>query len=108
MRIAVLDESKAGEPRVAVTPETIGKLKALGADELINYKETPAWGMKALELTGGTGVDCVVEIGGSGTLDQSMMATRVGGHVALIGVLAGFAGPGDAGRASAGSSDMGT
>jgi NADPH:quinone reductase-like Zn-dependent oxidoreductase len=39
------------------------------------------------------GVDAVVEIGGSGTLDQSMLATRVGGHVALIGVLAGFAGP---------------
>jgi len=38
-------------------------------------------------------VDCVVEIGGAGTLDQSMVATRVGGHVALIGVLTGFAGP---------------
>ena len=46
-----------------------------------------------LEITGGAGVDTVVEIGGAGTLDQSMMATRVGGHVALIGVLAGFAGP---------------
>ena len=38
-------------------------------------------------------MDCVVEIGGAGTLDQSMMATRVGGHVAMIGVLTGFAGP---------------
>src|SRR3546814_10760269 len=69
------------------------RLKALGADELINYKEVPAWGAKALELTGGRGVDTVVEIGGAGTLDQSMVATRVGGHVALIGVLAGIAGP---------------
>ena len=49
--------------------------------------------MKTLELTGGRGVDTVVEIGGAGTLDQSMMATRVGGHVALIGILAGYAGP---------------
>ncbi len=69
------------------------RLKALGADHLINYKEVEAWGAAALGITGGKGVDCVVEIGGAGTLDQSMIATRVGGHVALIGVLAGFAGP---------------
>ncbi|MFM9853491.1 MAG: zinc-dependent alcohol dehydrogenase family protein [Sphingomonadaceae bacterium] len=73
--------------------EKLERLKALGADHLINYKENAAWGVKALELTGGVGVDHVVEIGGAGTLDQSMMATRVGGHVALIGVLAGYAGP---------------
>lgn len=71
----------------------LARMRELGADHLINYKEVPAWGMKVLELTGGKGVDCVVEVGGSGTLDQSMLATRVGGHVALIGVLAGFAGP---------------
>ncbi len=94
--VFALQFAKAAGARVIATSSSDAKLermKALGADELINYKETPAWGMKALELTGGTGVDCVVEIGGAGTLDQSMMATRVGGHVALIGVLAGFAGP---------------
>lgn len=69
------------------------RLKALGADHLINYKETPAWGPAVLGLTGGVGVDHVVEIGGAGTLDQSMLATRIGGHIALIGVLAGFSGP---------------
>jgi NADPH:quinone reductase-like Zn-dependent oxidoreductase len=93
--VFALQFAKAAGARVIATSSSDAKLerlKALGADELINYKETPAWGMKALELTGGTGVDCVVEIGGAGTLDQSMMATRVGGHVALIGVLAGFAG----------------
>ncbi len=73
--------------------EKLERLKEMGADELINYKEVEAWGPKVLELTGGKGVDCVVEIGGAGTLDQSMMATRIGGHIALIGVLAGFAGP---------------
>lgn len=73
--------------------EKLERLKALGADHLINYKEVEAWGAAALGITGGKGVDCVVEIGGAGTLDQSMIATRVGGHVALIGVLAGFAGP---------------
>jgi NADPH:quinone reductase-like Zn-dependent oxidoreductase len=73
--------------------EKLARLKAMGADHLINYKDDVAWGAKALELTGGVGVDHVVEIGGAGTLDQSMIATRVGGHIALIGVLAGFAGP---------------
>ncbi|GGJ51500.1 NAD(P)-dependent alcohol dehydrogenase [Sphingopyxis bauzanensis] len=94
--VFALQFAKAAGAQVIATSSSDAKLerlKALGADELINYKEVPAWGAKALELTGGAGVDTVVEIGGAGTLDQSMMATRVGGHVALIGVLAGFAGP---------------
>ncbi len=68
------------------------KLKALGADHLINYKTTPAWGALARELTGGRGVDHVVEVGGPATLDQSMLAARVGGHVSVIGILTGLAG----------------
>lgn len=94
--IFALQFAKAAGARVIATSSSDAKLerlRAMGADETINYKENPAWGVKALELTGGVGVDTVVEIGGAGTLDQSMMATRVGGHVALIGVLAGFAGP---------------
>ncbi|MEY4500214.1 MAG: hypothetical protein RIS52_104 [Pseudomonadota bacterium] len=73
--------------------EKLARLKALGADHLINYKDHADWGAKALELTGGVGVDHVVEIGGAGTLDQSMIAARVSGHIALIGILAGYAGP---------------
>jgi NADPH:quinone reductase-like Zn-dependent oxidoreductase len=94
--VFALQFAKAAGARVIATSSSDAKLerlKALGADELINYKDVPAWGAKALELTGGAGVDTVVEIGGAGTLDQSMVAARVGGHVALIGVLAGFAGP---------------
>lgn len=94
--IFALQFAKAAGARVIATSssgEKLERLRGLGADELINYKEVEAWGAKALELTGGAGVDTVVEIGGAGTLDQSMMACRVGGHVALIGVLAGFAGP---------------
>ncbi len=94
--VFALQFAKAAGARVIATSSSDAKLerlKALGADELINYQAVPTWGAKALELTGGRGVDTVVEIGGAGTLDQSMMATRVGGHVALIGVLAGFAGP---------------
>lgn len=94
--IFALQFAKAMGARVIATSssdEKLARLKAMGADELINYKDNPAWGATALALTGGKGVDHVVEIGGSGTLDQSMIATRIGGHVALIGVLAGFAGP---------------
>ena len=94
--IFALQFARAAGARVIATSSSddkLARLKDLGADELINYKAVPAWGAKAMELTGGRGVDCVVEIGGAGTLDQSMIATRVGGHVALIGVLAGFAGP---------------
>lgn len=68
------------------------RLKAMGADHLINYKTTPDWGVAAKAWTGGRGVDHVVEIGGAGTLNQSIVASRLGGHIALIGVLAGFAG----------------
>lgn len=94
--VFALQFAKAAGARVIATSSSdakLDRLKALGADETINYKEVPAWGARALELTGGVGVDTVVEIGGAGTLDQSMIATRVSGHVALIGVLTGFAGP---------------
>ncbi|GAA4643590.1 NAD(P)-dependent alcohol dehydrogenase [Pontixanthobacter gangjinensis] len=94
--IFALQMAKAAGANVIATSssgEKLERLNDLGADQLINYKEVEAWGAKVLELTGGAGVDCVVEIGGAGTLDQSMMATRVGGHIALIGVLTGFAGP---------------
>lgn len=78
--------------RVIVTSSSDGKLeraRALGAWETINYREVPEWGARAAELTGGRGVDLVVEVGGAGTLAQSLRAVRPGGTVALIGVLSG-------------------
>ncbi|VIO78154.1 Alcohol dehydrogenase [Bradyrhizobium ivorense] len=66
----------------------IARLKQLGADVTLNYKTTPDWGKKARELTG-RGVDLVVEVGGVGTLNESIRATRIGGTIAFIGVLAG-------------------
>jgi len=66
----------------------IERLKTLGADLTLNYKKTPDWGKKARELTG-QGVDLVVEVGGVGTLNESIRATRIGGTIAFIGVLAG-------------------
>ncbi len=93
--VFALQLAKAAGARVIATSSSAAKLErlaALGADHLINYRETPEWGVRAFELTGGRGVDTVVEIGGSGTLPQSIEAVRVGGHISLIGVLAGWGG----------------
>lgn len=68
------------------------KLKAMGADEIINYRTTPAWGKRVQELTDGMGVDHVIEVGGPGTLPESIDAVSIGGHISLIGVLTGRAG----------------
>lgn len=93
--IFALQFAKASGATVIATSssdEKLERLKAMGADHLINYKTTPAWGAEAAKITGG-GVDHVVEIGGSGTFPESITATRIGGHISLIGVLAGFGGP---------------
>lgn len=67
------------------------RVEALGAWRTVNYREDPEWHRAVRGLTGGAGVDHVIEVGGAGTFERSVEATRVGGHVALIGVLAGGA-----------------
>ena len=69
--------------------EKIKKLKDLGAGDAINYREREDWEKDVLEMTGKLGVDHTVEVGGAGTLGRSIAATRIGGHVALIGALTG-------------------
>ena len=68
--------------------EKAERLKALGADDVVNYRTTPDWHVAVRELTGGRGVDLVVEIGGPGTIEQSIKSTRFSGEIALIGSLA--------------------
>jgi NADPH:quinone reductase-like Zn-dependent oxidoreductase len=68
--------------------EKAQRLKALGADEVINYRTTPDWHVAVRELTGGRGVDQVIEVGGPGTIEQSIKSTNVSGEIALIGSLA--------------------
>ena len=72
--------------------EKLERARALGADHTINYRRHGDWGTRVADWTGGRGVDHVVEVGGPGTLAQSSAAVRVGGHIALIGVLTGLAG----------------
>ncbi len=86
-----LQFAKATGCRVIVTSSSDEKLKrakALGADDLINYRTTPDWASAVRKLTGGRGVDQIVEIGGVGTLAQSYRALAIGGHIGLIGFLA--------------------
>lgn len=80
--------------RAVVTSSSDAKLaraRELGAWETVNYRATPDWERAALDLTDGRGVDHAVEVGGAGTLEKSVAATRVGGSIGLIGVLAGGA-----------------
>ena len=72
--------------------EKLIRARALGADYTINYKQYPNWAEQVLNRTEGRGVDHVVEVGGPETLPQSISACRIGGHIALIGVLTGFSG----------------
>jgi len=94
--IFALQYAKAMGATVIATSSSDEKLeraRQLGADHLVNYRREENWGQRVLELTHGRGVDHVVEVGGPGTLAQSITATRVGGHIALIGILTGLGGP---------------
>ncbi len=86
-----LQFAKLSGARVIVTTssnEKAQRLKALGADDVINYRERPDWHEAVQELTGGRGADHVIETGGPGTLAQSIQSTAVAGQVTLIGFLA--------------------
>jgi NADPH:quinone reductase-like Zn-dependent oxidoreductase len=87
-----LQFAKVAGARTIVTSSSNEKLeraRALGADEVINYRDHDDWVSVVLDLTGKRGVDHVIEVGGAGTLSRSMRAVRMGGHIAVIGVLAG-------------------
>jgi NADPH:quinone reductase-like Zn-dependent oxidoreductase len=82
--------------RTAITSSSDEKLvraKALGADTLINYRSEPEWAKPIRAATGGVGADVILEVGGAGTIEQSMRAIRIGGHIAIIGVVAGAGNP---------------
>lgn len=84
-----LQLAKLAGARVLVTSSSAKKLeraRALGADDVIDYTADPSWGESARKLAG-DGVDHVIEVGGRGTLEQSVKATRLGGTISVIGVL---------------------
>jgi NADPH:quinone reductase-like Zn-dependent oxidoreductase len=88
--LLALQIAKTAGARVIATSSSDEKLEravALGADAVINYRTMPNWGAEAMRLSGG-GIDHIVEVGGQGTLAQSMAAVGFGGEIAVIGVLA--------------------
>lgn len=74
---------------ISSSDEKLDRARAMGAWGTVNYRTAPDWQTAVLELTGGRGVDHVVEVGGAGTLPRSIASTRIAGHLALIGVLTG-------------------
>jgi NADPH:quinone reductase-like Zn-dependent oxidoreductase len=93
--ISALQIAKAAGARIIMISSSDAKLergRLLGAETGINYLRTPQWDQEVLKVTGGRGVDHVIEVGGAGTLARSMRSVAYAGHIALIGVLAGFEG----------------
>ncbi len=73
--------------------EKVERARALGAHHLINYRSTPQWSGEVLRLTAGRGVDLVVDVVGTSTLEQSIAALTSGGRLSQVGVLGGFTAP---------------
>ncbi|KAI1759911.1 NAD(P)-binding protein [Hypoxylon sp. FL1150] len=87
-----LQFAKAAGAKVIATTSSKEKeatLKKLGADHVINYKEDTNWGETAKKLTGGVGVDHILEVGGANTLPQSLAAIKMEGVISIIGFLGG-------------------
>ncbi len=90
--IFALQFALAAGARVIATTSSDMKsfaLRELGAAHIINWKQESDWSHQVLELTGGAGVDHIIETGGSGTLGQSIKSAAVGGCISVIGMLTG-------------------
>ena len=90
--VAALQLAKMAGAEVVITSSSDDKLqraKSIGADHTVNYKTHEKWAPEVRKATGGAGADYVVEVGGVGTLEQSIRSCRMGGHISLVGVLAG-------------------
>jgi len=93
--IWALQLAKAAGARVIITSSSDEKLeraRSMGADECINYTRNAEWGVEARRLTGGEGVDVVLEVGGEKTVAQSLAAVRMQGTVVIIGGVSGMGG----------------
>jgi NADPH:quinone reductase-like Zn-dependent oxidoreductase len=82
---------KFGLKVIATTSKTerAQKLRDLGADEVINYKEIPDWSNEAKRLNGGIGVDVTLDVAGTDTIEQSILAVKQHGFVGLVGLMTG-------------------
>ena len=86
--IFALQFAKMAGANVILTSSSDAKLtraREMGADITLNYKSNPDWEKAVWDATNKRGVDHVVEVGGAGTLGKSLLATRTGGTVSVIG-----------------------
>lgn len=93
--VFALQLAKAAGARVWMTSssaEKAARLRELGAEQVIDYRAEPKWGERVKALSGGRGVDLVVDVGGQATFDQSVAALRYGGRMSMLGVLTGARG----------------
>lgn len=91
-----LQFAKAAGLRTIITSssdEKLARATALGADHVVNYREIPSWSKAVREATDGRGADFIMEVGGAGTIQESMKAVKIGGHIAIIGIVAGAGEP---------------
>lgn len=91
--IFALQLAKSSGCRVIATTSSEAKaerLRQLGADHVVNYREHPQWSEAVRELTGGRGVDRIIEVGGPGTLEQSILSTAFNAQIALVGFVGGL------------------
>jgi NADPH:quinone reductase-like Zn-dependent oxidoreductase len=96
--VFALQFAKLAGAKVIATTSGVSKaerLRSLGADDIVEYRQHEQWPPEVLRLSGGVGADVVVEIGGAGTLAQSISACREGGLVVLVGLLTGLNSPTD-------------
>jgi NADPH:quinone reductase-like Zn-dependent oxidoreductase len=92
--IFALQFARMAGARVIATsssPAKAAQLKKMGAEAVINYRAAPDWDKEVMKLTAGRGADIIVEVGGAGTLPRSFLAARLGGRIAVIGLLSGMA-----------------
>lgn len=85
----------AGAQAIVLTSDAAkaDRARGLGADHIINYRETPEWAEAVLAATNGEGVNLIIELGGQDTLPQSLNCVKVGGRICIIGVLSGLVAP---------------
>jgi NADPH:quinone reductase-like Zn-dependent oxidoreductase len=76
---------------ISSSDERIERVRAMGADAAVNYREIPDWAKATRAITDGRGYDLILELGGEKTLPQSLRCIRPGGTVAMIGILSGSA-----------------
>ncbi len=77
---------------ISSSDKKLERVRAMGADHTINYRSNPDWQKTARDITGGKGLDNIIEVGGASTLQKSIACVAPSGTISVIGILGGIAG----------------